>query len=272
MTYVKTDIPKASGNPGTGGNKKDQIILMALQDILNFPERDSKGVVITGDFVMKPGCYAVRIYATKESIKAGSTSEGDTDAEGFNHNLEFEHPGNSTDIREFKTHWLSQDIIALVEHCSNGKKDLLGTLCAPLRLSTKWEDDKDKNKSTITLKSSQKSEFEVADYRGSLTFDSVTGTVPADDTSPDVSAGQGRYQLSDGTSASAEITTLDNPVNGGVYTLLGSGGSHPSTIPSGNDFVLASGTTWTALANSQITFKAFKDGASTFKFIEQSRL
>jgi hypothetical protein len=56
-----------------------------------------------------------------------------------------------------------------------------------------------------------------------------------------------------------------------VFTLLGSGGSYPSTIPTGNDFILASGTTWTALANAHITFKAFKDGGATYKFIEQSR-
>lgn len=271
MTYVKVNVTKPTGNPGVGGNKKDLIILIDKDDILTFPSRDSKGVVITDNIVMKPNAYAIKVYGTVNTIKSGSATEGDIDAEGFTHTLDFEHPGNSVAIREFKTNWLGRSIIALVEYCSTGTKDLFGTPCAPMRMSTKWEDDKDKNKSTITLKSAQKCEYEVADYQGTLVFESVMGTIAADDTSPDVAAGEGQYQLTDGSAASVEITTLDNPVNGGVYTLLGSGGTYPSTIPDGNDFILASGTTWTALAGSQITVKAFKDGAATWKFIEQSR-
>ncbi|TSA24358.1 MAG: hypothetical protein D4R67_11985 [Bacteroidetes bacterium] len=271
MTYVKVNLTKPSGNPGAGGNKKDLITLIDVDDIQTFPGRDSKGVVITDNIVMKENTYAVKVYGTVNTIKTGSNSEGDIDAEGFIHDLEFEHPGNSVELREFKTNWLGRNIIAIVERCTTGKKELFGMPCAPMRMTTKAEDDKDKNKSTITFKSALKCPYEIADYQGTIEYDSVMGTVPADDTSPDVAAGQGQYQLTSGSVSAVAITTLDNAVNGGVYTLLGSGGSYPSTIPSGNDFILANGTTWTALAGSQITVKAFKSGASSWSFIEQSR-
>lgn len=272
MTYVKINVTKPAGNQGVGSGKKDLITLIDKDDILTMPSRDSKGVVIAGNIVMKEGAYAIKVYGTVNTIKTGSNSEGDIDSEGFIHNLDFEHPGNSVDIREFKTNWLGRSIIAVVEYCSTGKKDLFGTPCAPLRMTSKHEDDKDKNKNTISLKSSQKCEYEVADYLGTIEYDAVVGTIAADDTSPDVVAGEGQYQLTTGSVSAVAITTLDNAVNGGVYTLLGSGGTYPSTIPTGNSFILANGTTWTALAGSQITVKAFKSGASSWSFIEQSRL
>ena len=67
------------------------------------------------------------------------------------------------------------------------------------------------------------------------------------------------------------ITTMTGASNSGVYTFLGSGGTYPSLISSANDFILAGGVSWSALAGTSITFKAFNVGAGTWKFIEQSR-
>ncbi len=97
-------------------------------------------------------------------------------------------------------------------------------------------------------------------------------TPSADATSVNVSTGEGRYQLTTGSASAVNITTLTNAVVGGKYTLLGSGGTYPSTIDSGDDFILANGTTWTAISGAEITFEAIKDGASTWKFIERSRV
>jgi len=205
-----------------------------------------------------------------DKIKSGSTSEGEIDAEGFIHALEFDHPGNAVEIREFKTNWIGCSIGAIVQYCNSSKKDLFGTPCSPLRMQTKWEDTKDKNSTVISLKQASKCEYEVADYQGTLTFDNPVDTVAADATSVNLAAGEGRYQLTDGTSAPATITTCSNAVDGMVVTLLGSGGTHPSSI-GGTDFLLSCGTAWTALSGAEITFKAFKSGSSAWKFIELSR-
>lgn len=271
MTYVKQSVPKVGLNPGAGGDKNEKIVLVDADDILTWPSRDSKGVVINDNYVLKDNAYMIELYVKTSATKVNSSTEGEQDAEGFMHQLDVEHPGNSQEIREFKQNWLSRNIIAFVQHCSNSKKDVLGTKCAPLRMQIKWDDDKDKNTNAFTFKSALKSPYDIGDYRGTLTFDSVTGTVAANATTVDLANGEGRYQLTDGTSSAASITTCSNASDGLVFTLIGSGGSHPSTIAAGNAFELINGTTWTALSGSTITFKAFKNGASTYKYFELSR-
>lgn len=271
MTYVKVSVPKPGNNKGVGGDKKSMITFMDLDDILTFPSRDAAGVVITDNIVMNESAYAIKVYATTTSIKITHETEGDEDARGVMQTLEFSHPGDEDEIEEFITNWMNRDIIAVVENCSTGKKKLLGTQCAPLQFSVSSEDSKDMNKSTLTLTSKQKSAYRAANYQGTITYATVTGTEDADATTVDVAAGEGRYQLTDGSAAAATITSLDNAEDGKVYTLLGSGGDNPSVIEDGEDFLLASGTAWTALAGAEITFKAFKDGAASFKFYELSR-
>ena len=269
MTYVKVNVAKPGDNKGVGGDKKDKVIIFDWDDVLTNPSRDAGGIVITDNLVMKPGAYMITLYATQSSIKASADSEGDPDAKGIMQSVEFEHPGDSVEIREFRANWMNKNIGIVVERCSSTMKSLYGTPCSPLQMVFKAEDDKDKNKTTFTFKSTQKGP-DIADYRGTTTFGDVTGTVAANATTVDVQAGQGRYQLTDGTAAAATITTCSNPENGGKYTLLGSGGSHPSTI-TGGDFILSNGTAWTALSGSELTVQAFKSGASAWKFFELSR-
>lgn len=271
MTYVKVNVNKPDSGVGAGGDKKDIITLFDFEDVLSFPARDSKGIVISGDITLNPGAYMIKIYGTQDTIKASVASEGDPDKKGYIHTLEFQHPGSEQEIEEFLQNWHNKNIGAVIERCSENHKKQYGTPCAPLQLTVASDDSKDSNNSTLTLKSTQKSQFRPAIYEGALSYDTVKGTVPANDTSPTVAAGEGEYQLTTGTVSSVNITTLDNAVDGNVYKLLGSGGTYPSTIDDGDDFLLKNGTTWTAASGAWITFKAFKDGSSTFKFIELSR-
>lgn len=270
--YVKLSVSKPGLNKGVGGNKKDKIILFDFDDVLTWPAPDSKGVVITDNIVFKDGAYAIEVYGTSNTIALNNATEGEMDAVGFKPTLEFSHPGSSIEIREFVANWLSRNIGAIVVKCSSGEKDLIGTPCAALRMMPAFVDDKDQNKTTLKFETQQVTQFCIAAYQGTVTFDTVTGTIAADAASIDAANGEGRYQLSDGSVSAVEITTATNVTDGMVFTLIGSGGTNPSTIPSGNDFQLASGTTWTALAGSEITFKAFKNGASSFVFVEQSRM
>jgi hypothetical protein len=269
MTYAKSNVLKPGDNKGVGGDKKDKIIVFDFDDVATMPARDASGIVIAGNIVMTAGAYKVKIYATQSSIKAGVDSEGDQDAKGITQSVEFEHPGDSTEIREFRSNWMNKNIGIIIERCSSTKKNLYGTPCAPLQMVFKAEDDKDKNKTTFTFKSTQKGP-DVADYQGTMTFDDSVATVAADATTVNLATGPGRYDLTTGTAAAATITTCTNAVEGMSVTLVGSGGAHPSII-TGDDFLLENGTQWTAIAGAEITFKAFKDGAASWKFIELSR-
>lgn len=268
--YVKVNVPKPGDNLGIGGDKKAEIIFFDWDDVLTFPARDSKGILITGDILFKENAYMIKVYGTQHTIKNTAGAEGDPDSKGVIQGVEFSHPGSKLEMREFRTNWMNRNVGIIVEKPESGIKDLYGSPGAPLQLQFASTDDKDTNNTVFTFKSSQKGP-DVAIYEGSVTFDTVQGTVAADATAVNVAAGQGEYQLTTGGAAAAEILNLTNPSDGGIYTILGSGGAFPSTIETGGNFVLKDGTTWTALANSRLTLKAIKDGAASFKFIEQSR-
>lgn len=272
MSYVKVDVSKPTAiMPGNGGNVKDKITIFDWDDVTGGYSRDANGIVIDDTLEFDNGAYAIQVYATQDTIKVAAESQGDTDAEGVIQTVEFAHPGNQKEIKEFRSNWLGKAVGIIIEKCTDGSQILCGSPCAPLRLAFKADWDKDKNNAVMTFKSAQKGP-DIADYLGTVTLDTIKGTIAADATTANVAAGPGEYQLTDGTSSAANITALTNPVDGGVYSLLGSGGTHPSTIDSGDSFLLASGTTWTASAGARITFKAFKDGGSSYKFIEIDRL
>lgn len=270
MSYTKINVTKPTGMPGVGGGMKSNITVFDFDDVTGGYARDASGINTPGNLVFKAGAYAITIAATSSTIKAGSEVSGDEDAEGIIQNVEFNHPGDSVAIREFLYNWLGRNVGIIIEKCKDGSKKLYGTPCAPLKLSYKEDIDKAKNGATITFKSSQVGP-PISEYLGTITYDAVKDTAAADATTVDVAAGSGEYQLTSGTAAPANITTLSNPVDGAVYCLLGSGGAHPSTIDDGDDFILAVGATWTAISGSKLTVKAFKDGAASFKFIEVSR-
>ncbi len=271
MSYVKVDVNKPTAlMPGNGGNLKDKVIVFDWNDVTSGYVRDASGIVMPGSLIFIPGSYAIKLYATQDSIKSSAESSGDTDAEGVIQNIDFSHPGNLKEIKEFQTSWLGKSIGIIVEKCSDGSMTLFGSPCAPLRLSHKNEWDKDKNVSTMSFKSAQKGPG-WADYLGTVTLDAVKGTAAEAATTVNVASGNGEYQLTTGDASAAVITDLSNAVDGGVYTLLGSGGAFPSTIVKGGTFLLHNGTTWTASAGAKLTVKAFKSDTTVTTLVEVSR-
>jgi hypothetical protein len=272
MSYVKLSVSKPGSNQGVGGNKKDKITVFDFDDVQSpFPSRDSKGIVIDDNINFKAGAYAVQVYATLHTIKSNPKSEGDPDNKGAIQSVAFDHPGDEIAILEFRANWQNRNVGIVVERCSDGRKMQYGSPCAPLQMQWEQTDDKDKNSTTFTFTSSQKGP-DVAVYNGTITMDTVAGTVAADATSIDLANGPGEYQMTDGTASAVSVTDCTNAVDNMTFTLLGSGGTHPSSIAAAaTSFLLRNGTTWTAIAGSRITFKAIKDGASSYKYIELSR-
>lgn len=270
MTYIKVDVMKPSTlGAGAGGDKKDIVTIVDARDILTYAPRDASGVVIAGSHVFKPGAYSVKLEVTSDSIAGKPSSEGDADAKGIMQEIAFAHPGNSVEIREFRSNWLNRPALVFVHRCKANVTDQYGSQCAPVYLDFEGQDDKDAIKTVFTFKSIQKGP-DVADYRGTLTYAEPVALVVANATNINLVAGPGQYQLTQNSSATV-ISTASNAVDGMVFTLLGSGGTNPATINASGEFMPKNGTTWTGLLGAQITFKAFKTGTSTFKYIEVSR-
>jgi len=88
-------------------------------------------------------------------------------------------------------------------------------------------------------------------------------TIPADDTTPDVSTGN--VYITSANTGATEITDLDNPAVGAIIIIIGGSDTNSSTITDGGNFNLQS--TWTASLDESITLYVQADN----DYIELSR-
>lgn len=275
MSFVKVNIPKASnGAAGAPQGKDTDIVVFDWADVVFTPPRDSNGIKMVGSFQFKPGKYAVKIYATSSSINLPRNGEGEEDSVGFSSLPEFSHPGSPLEIEEFIQNMTNRALgVAVRVGDCDGTEDpyykVYGSKCNPLSLLPEGQDNNEGVKDLIKFQQFRRAKSLPGRYYGTFTFDEAN-LVPADATTPDVAAGSGEYQLQDNTVATA-ITGLANATHGGTYTLLGSGGTNPSTIAAGGNFILAGATDWQGLAGSRITLKAYEQDAGNFVFFEHSR-
>lgn len=266
MTYIRKSIFRPAGNPGTGLQARDMLVLLNVDDILYMPSPDEKGVVIADNIIMKPGRYGIELYMTQGTVESTSAAEGDTDKIGFQPAWKFSHPGNEQVLREFKVNELNSKFIGVMRYCSGRPADLIGTMCNPCRITPSYTGNNEGNANEFTLQQISK---------GNDIF-IYTGTVPLEEPISVVDAGaskvpfisEGQYQLSSGEAAIEEI---EGGSHGAVITLLGVAGTSPSIVPGAGKIMLRAGKAFTASEGSQITLRAFDAGGSGLIWIEQSR-
>ena len=266
--YIPINVVKPAKDAGVSNNT-DKITIFDWNDVVSGYQRDAKGVVIPGSLVLKSGAYMIQYYSTRTKTSPSMANEGDADSVSFKHNVDTMHPGDSKEILELIQNWTNANAGVIVEKCSGGSTRLYGDPCHPLQLKATGQDDGMRGQQLLWEGVGTVSKVP-AIYEGTLTLESPLATISADDDQPSVALGSGQYQLSENTVAT-ELASLDDAENEAIYTLLGSGGTNPSSIASGGDFALKDGITWNANTGAQITFKAFKTGANSFVFIELSR-
>jgi len=162
-----------------------------------------------------------------------------------------------------------KEFIIVWEICSTSDRFGGGNGCKGLKLASfEGGSTRDNTSTTITFRG-QCGELWYR-YSGN-TPTQAPSTVAADATSI-VLISNSQYQLSDGSAAAVDVTgfsaVTDADINR-IVTIFGSGGDFPSTISAG-DFLLIGGEEWTANMGSRISFKIFKDGAASYKFVEMA--
>ncbi len=266
MDYIKISVPRAKGNPGTGIQPRDELILIDINDIAFMPSADEKGVVIVDDIVMKPGRYGYCIYMTPGTIEVTSAAEGDTDQIGFTPSIKFSHPGNEQAVREFKVNNINRRFIVVIRYCSGKPADLIGTICNPCKLTPSYTGNNDGNTNEMTLAQISKGD-DIFIYNGTVTLEEPVSTVEASATEV-MFVSEGQYQLSAGA---AQISEISGGVHDAVITLLGVAGTAPTIAPTVGKILLKGGKSFTASEGSQITLRAFNAGDNGVIWIEQSR-
>lgn len=265
---VLVGLPRRADISSGALRPKDIILIALKRDIASYPDRDDKGVLILADIIFKPGKSFQEFYGTQSTIKINSVTEGETDQEGERNKVMFEHPGTYLEVLEFRQLVMHEDLVIIVQRC-NEDMIVYGDCCNPMRIAVDANGDNAKNSTAFTFTNVVPGHVPAV-YRGAVTLPDFAGLVAANATSVSIANGNGRYKTGINTQAT-QITTITGAAHGMVVSLVGNTGGFPSTVQSGGIFLLKDGTTFTLTDGAQITFKVFKDGGSSFKFIEQSR-
>jgi len=257
---------------GSAAAKDPNVTIVAVKDIVTWPARDSKKVLMEGAFTLAVNPKIAEIYLTSSSIKAPYESDGDEDAISLKQKFEGSHPGSQLEINEFIAEWLGEPCIIIYGSCQDAFRKVVGTKCAPVQLKPSGQDDNDARKHMLVFEQFAKTEWLPGHYLGQLP--SVTPFTVVSSTAVALSPANGYvYQLpSLAVTASIAIAT-STLEHGDVITLIGGGGVAPATLASGvtdKSALLAAGSTWTGLAGATLNLKVFKAGAVTL-FVEQSR-
>ena len=151
--YSMISVPRKNNNAGRASGKKSYIIIFRWDDVKTFT-KDEKGVKVTA-FEFQEGKKPVAVYATDSTINIYHTAEGDDDARGFIHHVDFDHPGSEVEWDEFVNNNVNENLGAIVINCSGDDCKIAGTPCTPLKMSTaEGQDNNEANKTTINLASS----------------------------------------------------------------------------------------------------------------------
>lgn len=273
--YIAKNVAKPQGkSAGAAAPKDPNVFIAAVKDILYWPGRDPKGVLHTGNFVMKPNAKMISVYMTSSKIKAPYEGDGDEDAISVKHKFEGEHPGNELEINEFIHNWMGEPCIIIHGSCSDNFKKVAGTKCAPLQLKPSSQDDNDARKHMLVFEQFAKTSFLPGHYTGVIPVADPIAVANVSPMSVNHLLGQ-IYQLpSHAVTEAIEIIWASMP-DGALVTLIGGGGVAPATLSSGvgvvstTSILLKDGITWVALEGSIITLEAYSSAPNYF--IERSR-
>ena len=150
--YAFISVPRKSNNAGRATGKKGYIVLFRWDDVATFT-KDAKGVRVTA-FTFAESKKPIAVYTTQSTINIYDTAEGDPDARGFIHHVDFEHPGSEVEFKEFLNNNVNENLGAIVINCAGEDCKIAGTPCTPLSISTaEGQDNNEANKTTINMAS-----------------------------------------------------------------------------------------------------------------------
>jgi hypothetical protein len=163
----KLNKPAAGAGSPTTGNRF--AYLVAVEDLVSFPDPDGNNVVLNGQPVFQEGKAMVPIYITNSSQEYSYESQGDQDARS--HKLKFigTHPGTEKEALEFVQNNLDKEFIIFIPGCnSTDSKKVLGRPCAPLIFRSNHKSGKDGSKFEFTFEQEMGSKFVYFLYDGPL--------------------------------------------------------------------------------------------------------
>lgn len=139
--YQFVSVPKQSRNPGMANGKKEVIIVFEFDKTTSYV-RDEKGVNVTS-LVFQEDYHPIGLFVDPSSINAGDVVGGENYGRGFNHNFNFNHPGDDLEFAEFKANNINASLGVIYVPCDASKTycKIYGTPCQPLHMTKADEVD-----------------------------------------------------------------------------------------------------------------------------------
>lgn len=284
---MKIIVPKllkpAAAGAGSPKFNNDKLVWLIPADEFvenGFPATDDKGVRLLGNMSLKPGAFAIPMYATASSKDYSAEAQGEDDAENFKLSFKANHPGDEIEATEFAVNYLGEGFVVVFDKCkANGTRKVLGSDCHPLKLKPGFKGNNDKTGFEFSFEQTTGSRSMHFEYAGSLITEESLTPEQASTAIQFLEENVNVVKIQEGTASSvAEISTVEKQA-GDILTLVGqdSDATKAATLSSdslatasGVVVLLKDGVAWKSLEGSTISFRVFKDSSNIF-LIETTR-
>lgn len=267
MTLRKSAPRPTKPSPGAAKPPKPMYTIIATEDIAAWPARDADSVEMSGNFVMKTGCKMAQFYGTASKHDGAWETDGEEDALSVTHRVIPDHPGDAVDSENFMQSWLGVPAAVIVDFCDGSPKKVYGTACAPVQLRPGFRQNSEGTGYTMTFEAYAPTNLLPGRYSGEIVLNAPFDVADAEAMALTKENGT-QYKLPVDV-AGKSITVASNTLDSGtIITLMGSGGSDPSTLAASSDVLLSS--PWTALDGAFISLEVFESNSSKF-LIERNR-
>ena len=276
-------LKPAAAGAGSPKFNNDKLVWLIPADAFaenGFPATDDKGVRLLGNMSLKPGAFAIPMYATASSKDYSAEAQGEDDAENFKLSFKANHPGDEIEATEFAVNYLGEGFVVVFDKCkANGTRKVLGSDCHPLKLKPGFKGNKDKTGFEFSFEQTTGSRSMHFEYAGSLITEESLTPEQASTALEFLEENVNVVKIQEGTASSvAEISTVEKQA-GDILTLVGqdSDATKAATLSSdslatasGVVVLLKDGVAWKSLEGSTISFRVFKDSSNIF-LIETTR-
>ena len=278
---MKIIVPKllkpAAAGAGSPKFNNDKLVWLIPADEFvenGFPATDDKGVRLIGNMVLKPGAFAIPMYATASSKDYSAEAQGEDDAENFKLSFKANHPGDEIEATEFAVNNLGQGFVVVFDKCkANGTRKVLGSDCHPLKLKPGFKGNKDKTGFEFSFEQTTGSRSMHYEYAGSVvTEESLTPS--QDPTAIEFIEELGNLvKIKAGTAASVVTIVVIEQEGDEIVTLIGQDTEFAKAATlsytniataTGVVVLLKDGVAWKSLSGSTISFRVFKTSTHTF--------